>query len=102
MLAAAAVLALDAPAQAQNLDDFFRQVNPSVLVIRTKGRDVGTGGIYRFNETGSGFLISPGGRVMTAAHVVNAMDEITVEGVGGEVVRAKLISSDAAADVSLL
>jgi S1-C subfamily serine protease len=30
------------------------------------------------------------------------MDEITVEGVGGEVVRAKLISSDAAADVSLL
>jgi S1-C subfamily serine protease len=30
------------------------------------------------------------------------MDEITVEGVAGEIVRAKLISSDAAADVSLL
>jgi serine protease Do len=40
--------------------------------------------------------------VMTAAHVVNGMDEITVEGVAGEVVRAKLISSDAAADISLL
>ena len=39
---------------------------------------------------------------MTAAHVVNAMDEITVEGVGGEVVRATLVSADAAADVSLL
>ena len=39
---------------------------------------------------------------MTAAHVVNGMDEITVEGIGGEVVRATVISADAAADVSLL
>ena len=39
---------------------------------------------------------------MTAAHVVNGMDEITVEGVAGEVVRATLLSTDAAADVSLL
>jgi S1-C subfamily serine protease len=39
---------------------------------------------------------------MTASHVVNGMDEITVEGVAGEVVRAKIISSDAAADISLL
>ena len=38
----------------------------------------------------------------TAAHVVNGMDEITVEGVGGEVVRATLLSADAAADVALL
>ena len=39
---------------------------------------------------------------MTAAHVVNGMDEITVEGIAGEVVRATIISADAAADVSLL
>ena len=38
---------------------------------------------------------------MTAAHVVNGMDEITVERIDGEVVRATLISADAA-DVSLL
>ena len=100
---AAAVLPVLAPAaQAQNLDDIFRQVNPSVVVVRTRGRDVGAGGVTRFHETGSGVLISSSGRVMTAAHVTNAMDEITVEGVAGEVVRAKLISSDAAADVSLL
>ena len=47
-------------------------------------------------------LISESGRVMTASHVVNGMDEITVEGVGGEVVRASLISSDAAADLAML
>jgi S1-C subfamily serine protease len=39
---------------------------------------------------------------MTAAHVVNGMDEITVEGIRGEVVRATLISANSAADVSLL
>ena len=88
MLLSAAVLPAVAPAaQAQNLDDIFRKVNPSVVVIRAKGRDVGAGGVTRFNETGSGVLISDSGRVMTAAHVVNGMDEITVEGVAGEVVR---------------
>ena len=103
VILAAAVLPAFAPAaQAQNLDDIFRKVNASVVVIRAKGRDVGAGGVTRFTETGSGVLISSGGRVMTAGHVVNAMDEITVEGVAGEVVRAKLVSSDAAADVSLL
>jgi serine protease Do len=99
----AAVLPAFAPAAgAQNLDEIFRKVNPSVIVVRAKGRDVSTSGVTRFNETGSGFLISGSGRVMTAAHVVNGMDEITVEGVAGEVVRAKIVSSDAAADISLL
>ena len=103
VILAAAVLPVFAPAaRAQNLDDIFRKVNPSVVVVRSKGRDVSAGGVTRFNETGSGVLISASGKVMTAAHVVNAMDEITVEGVAGEVVRAKIISSDAAADVSLL
>jgi serine protease Do len=100
---AAAVLAGFVPAvAAQNLEDIFRRVSPSVVVVRSKGRDVSAGGVTRFNETGSGVLISDSGRVMTAAHVVNGMDEITVEGIAGEVVRAKIISSDAAADVSLL
>jgi serine protease Do len=100
---AAAVLAAFAPAaQAQNLDDVFRKVSPTVVVVRAKGRDITAGGITRFTETGSGVLISSDGRVMTAAHVVNGKDEITVEGIGGEIVRAKMVSANAAADVSLL
>jgi S1-C subfamily serine protease len=103
VILAAGVLPAFAPAaQAQNLDDLFRKVNPSVVVIRAKGRDVSAGGVTRFNETGSGVLVSSDGRVMTASHVVNAMDEITVESLGGESVRATIISSDAAADISLL
>jgi serine protease Do len=39
---------------------------------------------------------------MTAAHVVNAMDEITVEAIGGEQVPAKIVASEPAADISLL
>jgi serine protease Do len=78
-------------------------VNPSVVVVRAKGRDVeGSGGLTRFNETGAGVLISADGKVMTAAHVVHAMDEINVEFLGGETVPARVVSSEPAADLSLL
>jgi S1-C subfamily serine protease len=100
---AVAVLPAFAPAaQAQNLDEVFRKASPTVVEVRSKGRDVNASGVVRFTETGSGVLISDDGRVMTAAHVVNGMDEITVEGIGGEVVRAKLMSANTGADVSLL
>jgi S1-C subfamily serine protease len=102
MIVTAMLPAFAPAARAQNLDAIFRQVSPSVIVVRSKGHDVSAGGVVRFNETGSGVLISDRGRVMTAAHVVNGMDAITVEGVAGEVVRAKIVSSDAAADISLL
>jgi S1-C subfamily serine protease len=102
ILAAAMLPTFAQAARAQSLEEIFRKVSPTVVVVRSKGRDVGAGGVTRFNETGSGVLISDSGRVMTAAHVVNGMDEITVEGIAGEVVRAKLLSSNAAADIALL
>ena len=102
MLVAALLPAFAPSAPAQNLDEIFHKVNASVVVVRSRGRDVGAGGVTHFKEIGSGVLMSDSGRVMTAAHVVNGMDEITVEGVAGEVVRARIISSDAAADIALL
>ena len=102
ILAAAVVPVWAGAVSGQNLDDVFRMVNASVVVVRAHGRDVGAGGVIRFTETGSGVLVSAAGRVMTAAHVVNAMDEVTVEGVGGELVRARVVSSDAAADIAML
>ena len=89
-------------AVAQTAGEVFRKVVPSVVVIRAKGRDVTAGGQTRFNETGSGVLISPDGKVMTAAHVVHSMDEISVEFLGGETVSAKVAASEPAADLSLL
>jgi serine protease Do len=102
VLAAFAVPLLEAPAQAQNLNEIYRKANPSVVVIRAKGRDVSSVGVTRFSETGSGVMVTADGKVMTAAHVVNAMDEITVEALGGAAVSARIIASEPAADLSLL
>jgi S1-C subfamily serine protease len=99
----AALLCLPGVADAQAMGELFRRVNSSVVVIHAKGRDVeGPGGLTRFNETGSGVLISADGKILTAAHVVQTMDEISVEVVGGDMVPAKVISSEPAADLSLL
>jgi serine protease Do len=87
---------------AQSVGELFRRVAPSVVVIRAKGRDVDAGGQSGFSETGSGVLISADGKVMTAAHVVHAMDELSVEFLGGETVGARVAASEPAADLSLL
>ena len=88
---------------AQDVEELFRKVNPSVVVIRAKGRDVlATRGLVTFTEIGSGVLISADGKVMTAAHVVHAMDEIAVEFLGGETIPARVVASEPAADLSLL
>jgi serine protease Do len=91
------------PAGAQSIGDVFRKVNPAVVVIRAKGQDVeDSRGLTRFTEIGSGVLVSADGKVMTAAHVVHSMDEVNVEFLGGETVSARVLSSEPAADLSLL
>jgi S1-C subfamily serine protease len=98
----AMALALPQAVAAQTVGDTFRNVSPAVVVIRAKGRDVSGSGEVRFSEIGSGVLISRDGNVMTAAHVVHAMDEIRVEFMGGESVTAHVVSSEPTADLSLL
>src|SRR5262245_56728672 len=84
-----ALLWLPYPVGAQSVGEVFKKVAPSVVVIRARGRDISaSSGMTSFSETGSGVLISPDGKVMTAAHVVHAMDEVTVEFLGGETVAA--------------
>jgi serine protease Do len=90
------------PVGAQDRGALYRSVNPSVVVIRARGRDVEASGLTRFLETGSGVLVSADGKVMTAAHVVQAMDEINVEFLGGETVAARVVNSAPGADLSLL
>lgn len=93
------------PAGAQHVADFgtvFQKVNPSVVVIRAKGRDVTRDGLIGFTEIGSGVLISADGKIMTAAHVTRATDEINVEFLGGETIRARTLAEEPAADLELL
>jgi S1-C subfamily serine protease len=87
---------------AQGVEELFRKVNPSVVVIRATGREVNSArGLVTYSEIGSGVLIADG-KVMTAAHVVHSMDEIVVEFIGGETVPARVVASEPAADLSLL
>src|SRR5215831_18388426 len=90
-------------AWAQDLGELFRKINASVVVVRAKGREITAArGVSVFQETRSGVLISADGQVMTAAHVVHSMDEVTVQFLGGEVVPARVVESEPAADLSLL
>ena len=102
-LAAAVIAAWPTlPAAAQDLRKVFQEVSLSVVVIKARGQEVGSAGTSRFTETGSGVLISPDGQVMTAAHVVHLMTDITVQFLGGETVTARVVASEPAADLSLL
>jgi S1-C subfamily serine protease len=103
LLSAAVAVSVPVVDGAQSIGDVFRKVNPAVVVIRAKGQDVeGPGGLTRFTETGSGVLVTADGKVMPAAHVVHAMDEIAVEFLGGDTVPARVVSSEPDADLSLL
>ena len=96
------VLAAEAAAEEPSVRQVFERLAPSVVVVRARGRDVTTSGATQFTETGSGVLISKDGMVMTAAHVVQAVDTIAVEFLGGETVDARVVSSEVAADLALL
>jgi len=98
------VLALDVPAShTQVIQEVFQRVTPSVVSIRARSRDVIPGTEIRFTEVGSGVLISGGGQVLTAAHLVYAMDDISVVFSTGETVSAKVNASNSVApDVSIL
>jgi serine protease Do len=102
MISGTAVVGTVRPAAAQTVRQVFEKVAPSVVVIRARGREVTAGGLDRYTETGSGVLVSADGKVMTAAHVVHALDEISVEFLGGETVTARVAASEPGADLSLL
>jgi len=98
------LVALPPPAaEGQAVGPAFRRVNPSVVIIRAGGKEAaGAGQVTRVAEIGSGVLITADGKVITAAHVVQTADEITVEFLEGELVAARVIASEPEADVSLL
>ena len=101
----ALLMASPPPAHAESLGDVFERVAPSVVVVRTTERDISDEGQQRtvsISGFGSGVLIAPDGKVLTAAHLVHAASEVHVEFVGGVRVAARVITSEPDADVSLL
>ena len=92
-------------AEAQQIRDVFRRVNPSVVVVHTqkkeKGRPAADGELNAQN-LGSGVLVSAEGRILTAAHVVQTADRVEVEFLGGRRMPARIVSMAPFADVALL
>ena len=101
-LALALLFAAPSLGESESLHDAYRRVSTSVVVIRARGQEVTAEGLVRFKEIGSGVLISADGKVATAAHVVQTMEDITVEFLGEEPVPARVIASEQWADISLI
>lgn len=90
----------------QSVLSAFQRANGSVVLVRAKGKDLtvhsGDSVLVKFNEVGSGVLVSSDGKVLTAAHVVQIADEVTVHFLGGQTETARVIASEPRADLALL
>lgn len=89
----------------QLLEDAFARVHESVVTIRSMQQEwVSDPEAALVNKTtvGSGVLLSREGAVLTAAHVVDLADNITVEFVDGTIIEAKIVASAPDPDLALL
>jgi serine protease Do len=89
----------------QQLRDAFRKVEQAVVIIRTEERElapVPQVGMVSANGLGSGVLISNDGKILTAAHLVEAADSTLVEFSDGELIPARVSGAVRNADVALL
>ncbi len=112
MVIAFSVLALVLPSAAQvvlaqtpTLPQIFQSVDPAVVEITTAtsvASPTGPAGKVSEGGIGSGVLISTDGRIMTASHVVQAADQVTVRFVNGETVSARVVASEPSADLALI
>src|ERR1051325_7910806 len=90
-------------ASAQELRDTFRRVKSSVVIVRTGGeQSASVAGQADDSGVGSGVLISKDGKILTAAHVIQGGQPITIEFTDGQRLKAQVIESSVAADVALL
>ncbi|MFY9917348.1 MAG: S1C family serine protease [Mycobacterium sp.] len=102
LIALTAVLALVAPirpaiASAAPLDTAIAAVQPAVVQIDT------TIDYQHAIGAGTGFLLNPGGEVLTNFHVVQGADTVTAHNVGtGQSFGADLIGYDRTHDIALL
>jgi serine protease Do len=76
---------------AETVAELFARVHRSVVVIRASEEDVPAeeGQGRRVSSLGSGVLISTEGKILTAAHLVHAASEISVEFWDGQRVAAR-------------
>lgn len=80
---------------------YAQNVN-SVVAITNKGVTTGMFGQESFTGTGSGFILTADGYVLTNHHVIDGAQSITVTLSDGTEYTAQLVGSDSVSDVALL
>ncbi len=85
-----------------NLPDFTPLVDEVSPVVTTISTEVKQGRSMRSGPTGSGFVISADGYVLTNHHVINEVETITVKLDDGRELKAKKIGDDEESDIALL
>ncbi len=93
-------------AGAQNLADLYQEIKSSVVVIDiisvAAESNRGMVELVAQESQGSGVLISQDGLIWTAAHVVQAAEEVQIEFLDGDVYPGEVLSSNPQADVALV
>ena len=83
-------------AYSQSVARIAETVGPAVVRVDTRRKSARSGG------TGSGFVISPDGLIVTNAHVVNGFKDIRLADADGRTTDAQLIGVDPDTDVALI
>ncbi len=90
---------------ANEIHELFREIKHSVVVIKVKEKQSTTTRerlMATYKGMGSGVIISAEGKVITASHVVQAANEISIELLDGQISPAYVVYSNPQADVALL
>lgn len=92
----------DPPAVRSEVDEAVGRVYPTLVRIHVVWLDYGGGREQKYEASGSGAIISPEGLVVTNHHVAGRATLITCTLSDRQEVRAKLVGTDAMADIAVL
>ena len=99
-------LTLLAATQALAISETFKRVKESVVVLETSEKALsparGSRELVKVGGLGSGVLVDKSGLILTAAHVVQAAEEIKVHFADGTVQMATVYASEPSADIAVI
>ncbi|WP_299186908.1 trypsin-like peptidase domain-containing protein [uncultured Aquimarina sp.] len=96
------ILCITTSLNAQDLSALFEQLDPSVVTIEVIEYKVKDQQLTTSGGLGSGVIVNKEGFIITAAHVVESANEISVKLQNGTTFPADVLSSSTAADIALL
>ena len=85
---------LAAPEDALSIPDIYEKVSPSVVGVSTE--------VYGGTQTGTGFVISEDGYIITNAHVIDGFIEVSIVDSEMNTFEAEVIGYDTQTDIAVL